>query len=53
LLALVITGCPYIASECVLEAFDAVKDSYLASPEFAYEASRLATIKRGVKESGF
>jgi hypothetical protein len=48
--ALVITGCPHLACECVLEAFDAVNDSYLASPEFAYEASKLATIKSGLRK---
>jgi DNA-directed RNA polymerase specialized sigma24 family protein len=51
--ALVITGCPYQASECVLEAFDEMDGSYVASPEFAYEASELATIKSGLRKVAF
>jgi hypothetical protein len=45
----VITGCPHLASECVLEALDMVNGSFVASPEFAYEASKLATIKAGLR----
>jgi hypothetical protein len=45
----VITGCPNLASECVLEALDVVNGSFVASPEFAYEASKLATIKAGLR----
>jgi hypothetical protein len=45
----VLTGCPNLAVECVLEAFDIVNDSFVASPEFAYEASKLATIKSGLR----
>lgn len=47
--AYVLTGCPKLAVDCVLEAFDMVSDSFVASPEFAYEASRLATIKSGLR----
>jgi hypothetical protein len=47
--AYVLTGCPKLAADCVLEAFETVSDSFVASPEFAYEASRLATIKSGLR----
>jgi hypothetical protein len=43
------TECPRLSVDCVLEAFDMVSDSFVASPEFAYEASRLATIKSGLR----
>jgi DNA-directed RNA polymerase specialized sigma24 family protein len=45
----VITGCPHLASECILEALDVVNGSFVASPEFAYEASKLATIKAALR----
>jgi DNA-directed RNA polymerase specialized sigma24 family protein len=46
----VLTGCPNIAADCVIEAFSAVLDSYLASPTFAYQAAKLATIKIGLSK---
>jgi hypothetical protein len=45
----IITGCPHLASECVLEGLDVVSGSFVASPEFAYEASKLATIKAALR----
>jgi hypothetical protein len=47
--AYVLTGCPKLAVDCVLEAFDTVSDSFVASPEFAYEASKLATVRSGLR----
>jgi len=43
--AYVVTGSPHVASECVIEAFEASQNAFLASSEFAYEAAKLATIK--------
>jgi hypothetical protein len=39
-----------MAADCVLEAFSDVQDSYLASPTFAYQAAKLATIKIGLSK---
>lgn len=43
--AYIVTGSPHAASECVAEAFETLQNAFLASPEFAYEAAKLATIK--------
>jgi hypothetical protein len=46
----VLTGCPELGAHCVLEAFAAMRNSYLASPAFAYEAAKLATIKSSLRK---
>lgn len=46
----VLTGCPELAADCVLEAFAAMQGSSLARPAFAYEAAKLATIKSSLRK---
>lgn len=45
LLAWILTGSAQAASECVIDAFREARNSFLASPEFAYDRAKLATIK--------
>jgi DNA-directed RNA polymerase specialized sigma24 family protein len=48
--AYALTGCPELAADCVLEAFAAMRSCYLASPDFAYKAAKLATIKSSLRK---
>lgn len=50
LLASILTGSSEAASECIVEAFESLHDSFLVSREFAYETARLATIKHGLRK---
>jgi DNA-directed RNA polymerase specialized sigma24 family protein len=47
--AYILTGSPSVANECVVEAFEVLQGSFLAAPEFAYDAARLATIKSALR----
>lgn len=49
LLAHILTGSPDAASECIVEAFERLKESFLASPDFAYEAAKVATIRASLR----
>jgi hypothetical protein len=49
LLACILTGSSSSADECILDAFESVHNSFLASPDFAYDTAKLATIKLSLR----
>ena len=50
--AFLITGSQEIAGECVLEAFDRMRGSFLPSPDFALKAAKRSTIKSALSRVG-